>query len=125
MAGAADYPGSLPFKGTTGAVEQIAVDKGWLTVRGWALHESGEMPQVLQLSIGGRRIDIRTFEKQSRPDIQKHFGLRHPLCGYLITMPLEPEIRAEHVAEIEVFGGNDAERLSGPFRKVGHPTGSR
>ena len=84
----------LPFSGTTGAVERVALDSGQLTISGWALHESGEMPQLLQISIGGRTIDIRTFEKKSRPDIQKHFGLSHAVCGFLVTTAIEPTAKA-------------------------------
>jgi SAM-dependent methyltransferase len=121
---AIDSAVNLPFKGTTGAVEHVAIDKGRLMVRGWALHESGEMPRVLQLSIGGRKIVIRKFEKQSRPDIQKHFGLSHAFWGYLMTTTLAPEPKPEDVLGIQVFGGNEGESLSGPFRKVGHLAGS-
>jgi len=115
----------LPFKGTIGAVEQVAVGMGRLTVRGWALHDNGEMPQMLQLSIGARKIDIRVFEKQSRPDIQQYYGLSHALCGYLVTTTLQAEPNAEDLVEIQVFGGNEGESLSGPFRKVGDLAGSR
>jgi len=116
---ATDPAVNLPFKGTTGAVELIAIENGLLTVRGWALHEDGEMPQLLQLSVRGKGIDNRTFAKQSRPDIQKHYGLSHSLFGYLMTVPLEADATAEDFLDVEVFGGNEPNSLSGPFRKVG------
>jgi SAM-dependent methyltransferase len=120
-----DSAPNLPFKGTTGAIEHLTLDKGKLTVRGWALHDSGEMPQMLRLSTGERKIDVRTFEKQSRPDIQKHFGLRHALFGYLITTSVASGTSPEDLLEIQVFGGNETQSLSGPFRRVGQASGCR
>ena len=114
----------LPFEGTTGVVEHVEFDKGRLTIKGWALHEAGQMPELLRLSVGDRTIDVRTFTKQARPDVQKHFGLSHAMCGYVVTAPFETA-EGEDLKEIQVFGGNEPSRLSGPFRKSRQLTESR
>jgi hypothetical protein len=123
-AGAAHTASKLPFEGTTGTLEHVDLDKGRLTIKGWALHETGQMPALLRLNIGGRTIDVRTFTKQARPDVQRHFGLADATCGYVVTVPVEPA-EEETLDEIQVFGGNEPSRLSGPFRKSRQLTESR
>jgi SAM-dependent methyltransferase len=122
--GAVHSAQKLPFEGTTGIVEHVVFDNGRLTIKGWALHESGQMPEFLQLKIGDRSIDIRTFTKHVRPDVQKHFGLEHAMCGYVVTAALEPDER-EDLQQMQMFGGNEPSSLSGPFRKSRQLTESR
>ena len=57
-------------------------------------------------------------------DVQKHFGLSHAMCGYVVTAPFETA-EGEDLKEIQVFGGNEPSRLSGPFRKSRQLTESR
>lgn len=106
----------LPFKGTTGFVDRITVEHEQLTIRGWALHETGTMPSMFRINLHDRVIDIDTFEKKLRPDVQKYFGLEHALCGYVITVPV-PGVRKlnDVMRDLLVFGGNAVDQLDGLF----------
>lgn len=111
----------LPFKGTAGFVDQVIVEHEQLTIRGWALHETGTMPSMLRINLRDRAIDIDAFEKQLRPDVQKHFGLEHALCGYTVTT-LAPGVTkvADVAGALQVFGGNAIDQLDGPFHHAGN-----
>ncbi|HEX5515659.1 MAG TPA: class I SAM-dependent methyltransferase [Gammaproteobacteria bacterium] len=113
---ARDQP-PLPFAGTAGFIDDLELSAGQLTVRGWAVHRSGQMPLLLAVSVQGRRHLIESYERQRRPDVQKHLGLSHPICGYSFTIPLlNVRTSTELDARVEVFGGNAEDTLSGPFQ---------
>lgn len=109
---------SLPFRGTTGFVERVALEReGHMTIRGWALHETGEMPSVFRIVLQQREIPIISLTKQSRPDVQRHFQLPHALFGYIVTTRAVEEAKVSDVrGEIHVFAGLTPEKLDGPFR---------
>jgi SAM-dependent methyltransferase/cytidylate kinase len=109
---------SLPFKGTQGFVEHVKVEHGSdITLRGWALHETGEMPSVFRLMLRQREIPIISFTKYNRPDVQQHFKLDHALCGYVVTTRTKDETKLSHLPDqLQVFGGMIPDMLDGPFR---------
>lgn len=106
----------LPFRGTTGYVDELVLLDGTLTIRGWTMHESGTMPILLGIDLEGNRLLIDSYEKQTRPDVQKRFGLSSALCGYRFTIPL-PNVSdlANLGVDVKVFGGNAEDTLDGPF----------
>jgi SAM-dependent methyltransferase len=72
-----------PYQGPpTGHVDEISIEAGMLSIRGWAIDESGTLPSSFTVCIGRRKVDVPRFERQLRPDVQRHLGLPHALVGY-------------------------------------------
>jgi SAM-dependent methyltransferase len=109
-----------PFKRAAGTVERIIIEDETLVVSGWALDDRGELPNWLRLIVGTRTIDLSDFERQLRPDVQKHFGLSHALCGFVVRVKVEPGDRSPDPGEVHVLGGSTLQDLKGPFRTAGH-----
>lgn len=68
--------------GMVGFVDELAVSEGKVRIRGWASDANGVMPDGLSLTLGRRRYDVKAFEKELRPDVQRHRDLPHALVGY-------------------------------------------
>jgi SAM-dependent methyltransferase len=109
---------NLPFKGTQGFVEQVKLEGGGnITIRGWALHETGQMPSIFRVMLRHCEIPIISFKTYSRPDVQRHFKLDHALCGYIVTARTADETHVSHLGDqLHVFAGMTGEMLGGPFR---------
>jgi hypothetical protein len=107
----------LPFKGTKGCVEHVAVEDGdKLTIRGWAVHDTGEMPSVFRVLMNESEMPIVSVTKRMRPDVQRHFDLPHALYGYIVTARTsrQPDIFDLH-GRLKVFAGVTPDKLHGPF----------
>jgi SAM-dependent methyltransferase len=104
---------SLPECGAIGFVEELTCRDGALTLRGWAVDEKGELPKVLTVSVRGEAHAVYDFDKELRPDVQRHFGLRHPLLGYRLALPVQGE--PPNVEDVAVCGGPSVEGAVRPF----------
>lgn len=102
----------------TGFVDEMQLTDGQLTVRGWMVAPTGAMPACLGVRLPqGLRI-FRVFERQQRPDVQKHLKLRHDLLGFRISMDWPIEAAPGGLEDVQVLGGEDADSLVGPFPKA-------
>jgi hypothetical protein len=107
----------LPFNGTKVTVDAISISDDQITVRGWALNDTGIAPSILVLEVAGTRHIFDKYILRPRPDVQKHFSLPHKMCGYQLSIALEDTTEREHVkGDVCVFAGDSLETLSGPFR---------
>jgi ABC-type polysaccharide/polyol phosphate transport system ATPase subunit len=102
--------------GVFGCVETLALADEVITLQGWAVQGAEAMPALLGARVAGEMRLIDTFERLSRPDVQRHFGLGHSLCGYRARLAV-PGVRTlpQLGRDFGVYGGADAERLVGPF----------
>jgi len=115
-AGVMEGKNQLDIVGTTGFLDQVSVSDGQLSLRGWAVHESGAMPPILVVRAMGQEFIVDSYEKQLRADIKKHYGLGHAVCGYLINLSVQGLSSLQQLAgEVEIYGGNSADCLNGPF----------
>jgi lipopolysaccharide transport system ATP-binding protein len=102
---------------TTGVLESVMLEDGVLTLRGWALQGFVAMPTVLAFEFAGERHLITEFQRISRPDVQRHFGLHDPVCGFQASLRV-PGLAslAELGTSPVVLGGSQSDRLDGPLR---------
>ena len=77
-----------PVGRTIGFVDEVVLQDGRLQVRGWAVDPEGALPGTLGVRHGGRIVFTEDFERQSRPDVQRHLRLPHALFGYRATVDL-------------------------------------
>lgn len=98
---AAGRPASLPEAGAPAAargfVDGLRVERGHLVVRGWALDENDALPGSLVLRVNEQDYPVDSFDREMRPDVQRHLNLGHAQVGYCVRLPL-PGLRS--VAEI-------------------------
>lgn len=111
---AAAHPPGKAFQGILGFVDEISFAEGRMTCRGWAVHESGAMPDVLGLRLGGQSSLIEDFYREQRPDVQAYLGLSHDVCGFRFSIPAPQGMPAGEMT-LELSGGNDEAHLTGPF----------
>lgn len=103
-----------------GFVDELTLRDGQLLVRGWAVDASGELPARIGVRIKGKSVVLDAFDKQSRPDVQRHLGLPHALVGYQVA------VDAKKVADItdlatgfEVYIPSGASfQLAGPLASL-------
>lgn len=107
-------PPGKSFEGILGFVDEIAFADNRMTCRGWAVLETGVMPEVLGLRLGGQFSLVEDFYREQRPDVQVHLGLGHDVCGFRFSIPVPPGMPAGEMT-LEVSGGNDQAHLAGPF----------
>ena len=74
--------------GLVGFVDDATVARGQLAVRGWAADATGAMPTALALRVGNDVHVVEAFEKQLRPDVQRHMALPHALVGWRVVLPV-------------------------------------
>lgn len=108
--------GGEPGTAMAGSVEDIDLRDGQLTLRGWALKNFSTMPRLLAVDIGGERLVVDNFERLPRRDVQKHFGLLAPECGFRFRVQTRLASLAELDGAIAVYGGDQTSTLDGPFR---------
>lgn len=107
----------MPFKGTLGAVVQLQVNPNVFEITGWAVHENGRMPAVIEVQVGDSRTLVTAFDRVARPQVQSRLNLPHPMYGFRIRLPVPAGVAATQVRELlQVRGGASPERLSQPFR---------
>lgn len=69
-----------------GHVDEVWLEGGRLSIRGWAVDESGSLPSSFSVRIGRATHDIDGFDRQLRPDVQRHLGLSHALVGFRLLV---------------------------------------
>jgi len=102
MAGAPRPSPVLPV--AKGFVDRIALEDGVLRIRGWVVGAAASPPSAVTVRLGGKRYEVDTFERQSRPDVQKHLGLEHAEFGFNATVHA-PDVAAlgDLAGEFEAF----------------------
>ena len=113
-AGASGDPDAGP--NVFGCVETLTLADEVITLQGWAIQGAEAMPALLGARVGGEMRLIDSFEQLPRPDVQRHFGLDHSLCGYRATLAV-PGVRTvpQLGRDFGVYGGAAVERMVGPF----------
>lgn len=102
---------------TTGALESVTLHGGKLRVKGWALQGFIAMPTILALDVNGERRILDGFVRRARPDVQRHFGLHDPVCGFEAELAVDGTDTLTLLGRSPaMYGGSDHERLDGPFR---------
>ncbi|HET6435852.1 MAG TPA: class I SAM-dependent methyltransferase [Xanthomonadaceae bacterium] len=114
--GTAPAPGAAPRMAGTGFVDDASMVGDRLILRGWAVSADGILPRLLQVRVGACKHLVETFERQNRPDVQRHLGLADPRCGYVASVPLatagaDPEL----LEGLEVRAGDTAAALGPPL----------
>jgi SAM-dependent methyltransferase len=107
-------PDFAPPAVVTGFVDEIVVEPGRVSVRGWAVDPAGNLPRTLAVRAGDTQVCIDAYTHEQRPDVQRHFHLRHDLLGFRISIEWR-ERPMPSAADIQVFGGEDAAAIVGPF----------
>lgn len=79
-------PASAAEAAAIGVVDELSLAGGQLTLRGWAITASRDMPARLLVRMGAQLRVVEEFEKQTRPDVQRHLKLDHALYGYRATL---------------------------------------
>jgi SAM-dependent methyltransferase len=78
-----------------GFVDEVLFEADKLIIRGWAVDATGTLPERLGIRIQGQTTLVERFDKQLRPDVQRHLQLSHALVGYRMALEL-PEITGLH-----------------------------
>lgn len=118
MPGPQDDSVGLP-EWITGFVDQVTICDGQVEASGWAIAPNGFMPSLLAVKHAGSLHVLRGYEKQQRPDVQRHFGVSHDLLGFRIVLPVSrADAAVLESTDIEVMGGDDPDTLSAPFPGV-------
>lgn len=71
-----------------GFIDELEVGDSGLLVRGWAIDPSGALPSSLAVQVNDEVLVVDRFERQLRPDVQRHMDLPHALVGYRFRLPL-------------------------------------
>lgn len=100
--------------GGSGFVDDASVVGDRLIIRGWAVSGSGTLPRLLQVRLGGRKHLVDTFERQNRPDVQRHLALADARCGYVASVPIAAAT-PELLEDLEVRAGEDPGALGPPL----------
>jgi hypothetical protein len=69
-------------RGVVGFIDRLMLENGCVVIRGWAVDASGNPPECIGVRLGGRTLEVETFERQQRPDVQKHLGHGHAALGF-------------------------------------------
>jgi SAM-dependent methyltransferase len=82
-----------------GFVDEVSFGDGTVTIRGWAVDATGALPDRLEVRSRGQATIVEGFERQLRPDVQKHLKLPHALVGYRAILPLPGVASLQDLAE--------------------------
>lgn len=77
---------AAPFRGVQGHVDRIERIDGQLSIRGWAMHESGAAVDALLVRIGEREWPIAEVPRCPRPDLNQHFPMAREHCGFRLLL---------------------------------------
>ncbi len=105
-----------------GFVDELSLDDGRLIVRGWAIDARGALPEELSVRLGRRTLGVERFERQLRPDVQRHLGLPHALVGYRAVVAA-PNVRGtgDLASGLKVSArGGPAFQFAGPVDAIFH-----
>lgn len=101
-----------------GFVDDISHDDGRLTVRGWAIDADGALPHQICARIGRNLLSVVQFDRQLRPDVQRHLQLPHALVGYRIVLQTR-KLRSSDLKGLKVFyRGGPEFQFSAPVNAV-------
>lgn len=75
-----------PFRGVQGHIDRIEFKDGHLSIRGWAMHESGAAVERLSVQIGERHWQITEVPRYARPDLKQHFPMAGEHCGFWLFL---------------------------------------
>lgn len=67
-----------------GYVDELRLQDGILSIRGWAMDRSGQLPERLVIGIGNKRTFVDIIHTELRHDVQKHLELPHARLGYKV-----------------------------------------
>lgn len=106
-----------------GFVDQIALRDGKICVEGWAVQagngQEPQLPPCLLVNFAHEQSLHKFYQACPRPDVQKRLQLPHPMFGFRLECPAPAGITADDLPrlarEVQVFGGLDAEQLTGPY----------
>lgn len=106
-----------PLQAMQGFVDEVRVNEGRLLIRGWVVDAEGTLPSRLGVRLGGRTIMVDAFDRQLRPDVQRHLRLPHGLVGYRMALDVPGIARLQDLARsFEVFvPGGGSIPLAGPL----------
>lgn len=76
--------------GAQGFVDEISIEDDMLVVRGWAVDDAGAPVAVVEVKLPSGAHASEAFDRQRRPDVQRHLGLAQDGCGYSVRVPLPP-----------------------------------
>ena len=112
-----------PFEGVQGHVDRIVREgeagRPRLRIRGWTMNGDG-LPAAFFAIEGpqGRRM-IADYEPFARPDIQRHFPMAHPRCGFELLLDLDTLATGPGLDDLadtlRIRAGDDPNRLSSPL----------
>jgi protein-L-isoaspartate O-methyltransferase len=98
--------------GGLGHVDECTIGDGELTLRGWAVTTSGAPARMLAVRLGAETRTFDAFERQPRPDVQRHLNLGHPLYGYRLQMPVPSGADVDSLlCSLEVRAGDAKNRM--------------
>jgi len=104
FAGTGDSEPSRPAPQVVkGYVDDLEVEGNGIALRGWAVASSGAVPSVLTIRVGQTIHLVVPEEAHARPDVQKHLGLSHALCGFRASVPVTRGELPTDLAKLEVF----------------------
>lgn len=86
-----------------GYVDILELEGDDLVVGGWAVTASGAVPTVLTVRVGNTIHLVTPLDMHARPDVQKHLGLTHAVCGYKVTVPVGGRSQAIDLSRLEIF----------------------
>ncbi|WP_242109618.1 class I SAM-dependent methyltransferase [Luteimonas aquatica] len=104
-----------------GFIDEAVLSDDLLTIRGWAVSETGEAPRVLSVRVGGQAHLISAFERQARADVQDYLGLPHALFGYRVSLAVPSGAGAEKLLETLELRAGSAENSMGPVLAFATP----
>src|SRR5690606_501644 len=100
-----------------GAVEDIrhaGADR--FLLKGWMVDDQGAVPSALALELDGYRHAARILRRVPRPDVQRHFGLTDPVCGFEAEVDVAGAGGVADLAGAQVLGGATREQTEAPLR---------
>lgn len=109
---------ALPAVGTVGFAESVRWGRGQIVVEGWAVHCSGNIPEIIAVRVGDKLELVREFQRLRRLDVQRHFNLATANVGFRLQIPDPFPSRDRLDTPLQVLAGNRRDDLSGPFRIV-------
>jgi SAM-dependent methyltransferase len=110
-------PDFSPPAVVTGFVDEIVVEAARIGVRGWAVDPDGNLPRVLAVRIGEHEQCVDAYAHEQRPDVQRHFHLRHDLLGFRLSVSAPVGV-VPQPEDVHLFGGSDPASLVGPFARA-------
>ncbi len=103
--------------GVLGFVDKVQAEGRDIAISGWAVDETGALPQGFVVSLKGEDHHCRSETKVMRPDVGKAMGLKDGRVGYHLRLRLaEAAALPEVIAGLKVVAAPDGEPKGKPFR---------